>query len=59
MIIELKDIPKQPIKKIDVHIEFDTSKSSDNPVSVSFEPLNEQKSSETPEIPSEMINADF
>lgn len=59
MIIELKDIPKQPIKKIDVHIEFDTSKSSENPVSVTLEPLNEQKSSETPEIPKEMLNADF
>ena len=63
MIIELKDIPEQPIKKLDIHIEF-----SDNGITVSKTFLNESKqvpketsneSKEPSEIPQEMLNADF
>lgn len=63
MIIELKDIPEQPIKKLDIHIEF-----SDNGITVSKTFLNESKqvpketsneSKEPSDIPQEMLNADF
>lgn len=67
MIIELKDIPEQPIKKIDIHIEFDPSGTlsrCDSPkVTVVKEPERDVRSSqerlEHPDIPAEMINADF
>lgn len=61
MIIELKDIPSQPIKKLDIHIEF-----SDNGITVSSNVSpNEskkpatQESKEPSDIPQEMLNADF
>ena len=66
MIIELKDIPEQPIKKLDIHIEF-----SDNGITVSSnvsktilndsskEPAKQDNSKEPSDIPQEMLNADF
>lgn len=72
MIIELKDIPAQPIKKLDIHIEFSengitvTSLSSPprnigNPVSQDNTgiPVSQDNSKEPSEIPQEMLNADF
>lgn len=72
MIIELKDIPAQPIKKIDIHIEFSengitvTSLTSPprnigNPVTQGNTgmPVSQDNSKEPSEIPQEMLNADF
>lgn len=61
MIIELKDIPSQPIKKLDIHIEF-----SDSGITVSSNvsqndtktPVT-QEPKEPSDIPQEMLNADF
>ena len=70
MIIELKDIPTQPIKKLDIHIEFSdngitvTSLTSPprnigNPVSQDIGKSSQESSKEPSEIPQEMLNADF
>lgn len=69
MIIELKDIPNIPIKKLDVHIEFSDSQV----VTSSFLPSNvsehrdipekvesvESTESREPKVLPEMENADF
>ena len=74
MIIELKDIPAQPIKKLDIHIEFSEngitvtsltsppqiSKGSKGfPVSQDIGKASQESSKEPSEIPQEMLNADF
>ncbi len=67
MIIELKDIPAQPIKKLDIHIEFSengitvTSLTSPPQISKgnSGMPVSQDNSKEPSEIPQEMLNADF
>lgn len=65
MIIELKDIPSYPIRKLDVHIEFSETGSvsvqsianaPDFPEGTSKDT---QAGEQTPDIPQEMINADF
>lgn len=63
MIIELKDIPSYPIRKLDIHIEF----SETGAVTASVVPAPKQSlpnkpdstPNETPDIPQEMLNADF
>lgn len=65
MIIELKDIPQQPIKKLDIHIEFSDSgmivSSSTQSSSTQSNPqeVDTHRGSENSEIPQEMLNADF
>ena len=69
MIIEIKDLPNgQTIDKIDIHIDF--QKGSDTTVTLtSNQPKvpdfgyvllnNSQGGKETPEVPNEMLNAEF
>ena len=70
MIIEIKDMPSEPLKKIDIHIEFESGSFPDSPKitltqtrSVQTEPAAkvspETEQTEQPDIPQEMINADF
>lgn len=67
MIIEIKDMPSEPLKKIDIHIEFESgsfpkvtltqTRSVQTEPAVKVSPETEQ--AEQPDIPQEMINADF
>lgn len=69
MIIEIKDLPNgQTIDKIDIHIDFQkgltttvaTPSPSNKIPDVEYVLLNNsQGSKETPEVPNEMLNAEF
>lgn len=66
MIIELKDIPSQPIKRLDICIEFSdtgvmsvSTKSIEQIPQTSLDKQNQDEQTEQPDIPQEMINADF
>lgn len=66
MIIEIKDLPNgQTIDKIDIHIDF--QKSSVPVITTTLRPneqvevvnFNKTEQSKTPEVPNEMVNAEF
>ena len=68
MIIEIKDLPNgQTIDKIDIHIDFQkglaTTVATPSPHNkipdVEYVSLNNSQSDKTPEVPSEMLNAEF
>lgn len=67
MIIEIKDLPSgQTIDKIDIHIDFQKGLATvATPVprnkipDVEYVLLNNTQSDKTPEVPNEMLNAEF
>lgn len=68
MIIEIKDLPNgQTIDKIDIHIDFQkgltttvATPSPNNKIpDVEYVSLNNSRSDKTPEVPNEMLNAEF
>lgn len=68
MIIEIKDLPNgQTIDKIDIHIDFQkglaTTVATPSPRNkipdVEYVLLNNSQSDKTPEVPNEMLNAEF
>lgn len=68
MIIEIKDLPNgQTIDKIDIHIDFQkglaTTVATPSPYNkipdVEYVSLNNSQSDKTPEVPNEMLNAEF
>lgn len=68
MIIEIKDLPNgQTIDKIDIHIDFQkglattvaTPTTRNKIPDVEYVLLNNTQSDKTPEVPNEMLNAEF
>ena len=68
MIIEIKDLPNgQTIDKIDIHIDFQkglaTTVATPSPHNkipdVEYVSMNNSQSDKTPEVPNEMLNAEF
>jgi hypothetical protein len=58
MIIEIKDLPDQKVKSVDIHIDF---LESDKSIRVDYTPKvqEEPEKREDVEIPSEMLDSEF